>query len=212
MRAALIANGVISDYPLIKHQLFFFEKIVAVDGGLNHCQKMNITPDLLIGDLDSVEPQILAKYPHLTTCRHPVDKDQTDLELAVQMLIDQGFQHIVIFAALGNRSDHTLNNLYLLKRHPHILSIESEQESLRVITESLSLTGCEGLELSLLPIGEPALGVTTTGLKWELKDASLDYNRVSISNRCIANTISIQVKSGNLLLSLQKKPKSTPPS
>lgn len=204
-RAALVASGAVNSYSFIRETVSGFDMIVAVDGGLYHCHKAGIKPDLIIGDFDSVSSELLAAYPDIEKKRHPKEKDETDLELALNHVISLGIQDIVVFAALEYRSDHTLGNFHLLRRYPNRVHIESETESICIINQSYTLQGCSGKTISLLPIGEPVTGVNTRGLKWELKNASLTAFMMSISNICEADNVSISVEHGDILLCLQKK-------
>lgn len=202
-RVALVANGVIQDYSLISPLIRTYERIVAVDGGLTYCQQMGITPDLLIGDFDSVTPELLQQYSHVPTFRYPTEKDDTDLELALKAIDHPGVETIGLFGAMGNRVDHTLNNLNLLSLFPKII-IETETESVFSIGHEKHIDCHPGQKLSLLPLNSPALGVTTTGLQWELKNANLNQYFRSISNVCSGHSLTIKIDHGELICCLTR--------
>lgn len=203
-KIAVIANGRIDDYDLIALALKNYDQYIAVDGGLNHCAKMDITPLLLIGDMDSVDPEIKKKYPNLKELAFNRDKDATDLELAIEYLMRKHPKSITIFSGYGDRVDHSLSNLILLSRYAGKVFIETEQEIVGVIKDSLELSTEAGQTLSLIPINGPVQGITTDGLKWELKDNTLDKSFVGISNEALGKEIAITVKRGDLLFSLHK--------
>lgn len=200
---ALVANGVIRDYSLIGRLIRAYERVVAVDGGLFYCQQMNIIPDLLIGDFDSVTPELLQQYSHIPKLQFPTDKDDTDLELALQVVNTPDVEAIGLFGVMGHRVDHALNNLSLACRFSKIV-VETETESIFCIDCEKHIDCLQGQKLSLLPLNSPVIGVTTTGLKWELKNATFDKYFRSISNVCLGRSVQIHVDSGELICFLSR--------
>src|SRR5262245_32834425 len=114
---ALIGNGKIQDHPALIPSIKSHFCVIAVDGGLIHCDKMSIIPDMILGDLDSSPPEILQKYTEVPYRRFPIDKNETDMELAVQSIFTPEVEKITLFGALGKRSDHSLANLHLIRRY-----------------------------------------------------------------------------------------------
>ena len=88
--------------------------VIAVDSGLERVRVLGLKPDLIIGDMDSVEPELLQLHPNTTQLRHPADKNETDTELAIHYALDAGASEIVLLGAVGDRLDHTLANVLLL--------------------------------------------------------------------------------------------------
>lgn len=197
---ALVANGEILDYPYIATRLKQARQIIAVDGGLIHCDKMQITPDLLIGDFDSCPPDLLLRYAELPTQRFPQEKDQTDLEIALKSCIAGSPLPIYLFGALNKRLDHSLYNLHLLSRYPKKVYIQSDWETVFAFTDHTAIETSPGQTLSLIPLNGKAEGVTTKGLRWELQDAAFDSHMMSISNVAVKNRVEISIKKGSLLL------------
>ncbi|MEC9490234.1 MAG: thiamine diphosphokinase, partial [Halanaerobiales bacterium] len=119
-RVLLILNGELdldeNDLKqIIKEQEI--DKIIAVDGGANKARKLNIIPDLIIGDLDSITKKNKKFYrkKDLEMIEYPVEKDQTDSEIAVDYCLKNGFEELYLTAALGGRIDQQLANLNLLE-------------------------------------------------------------------------------------------------
>jgi len=203
-RAILFANG---DFPandslMIEEDDF----LVAVDGGLRHLLFLGLTPQLLIGDLDSVTPHDLDSCIQwgIEILRFPPEKDETDLELAVLDSLQRGFNDIVITCAVGGRLDHTLGNLSLLGL-PELKGIHTRishgATTIYLVNGRIDLPTSPGALISLLPWGEAVQGVTTSGLQYPLKDASLyPWRTRGLSNVATSNQISVTVKSGQLLL------------
>jgi thiamine pyrophosphokinase len=196
---ALVANGVIHDYPLISSFIQNYTRKIAVDGGLIHCQAMNIVPDLIIGDLDSISHEILNLYPLVPKKIFPKDKNFTDMELAIA---EANSNKIGIFGALEGRADHALVNLHLLCRRPKKITIETERETIVGIKGNQRFPCYPGQLISLIPLGSSVTGVTTKGLKWELNNATLDKNFFSLSNACLSSSFEVSIDHGDLICCL----------
>ncbi|EFB40523.1 hypothetical protein pah_c200o083 [Parachlamydia acanthamoebae str. Hall's coccus] len=201
--AALIANGEIVDLAWTSMQLRRFSFLAAVDGGLNHCLNMQLVPDLLIGDLDSVLPEALQTYASVPICKFPVLKDDTDLALAVQILLQKGFESITVFGGTGNRLDHTLSNIYLMSRYPLHVKMQSKFESAFFLKENERLQTFSGQTISLIPFNGSVQQVSTKGLLWDLHQQTLDFSFLSQSNSCIGSSVEITFVQGSLLCCLQ---------
>lgn len=201
---ALVANGSIDDYEESAELIRAHKYIIAVDGGLNHLAKMNIKPDVIIGDLDSANKEFLELYSDVPIQRYPVDKDDTDLELAVGYALKQKPDKIYIYGALGKRPDHELATFHLLRRHPEKIIVETENEIIFAFDKPIIVDCSPGQTLSFIPLGIPPTGVTSQGLKWELHNATLDYRFMSISNVTVSDKFQIDIKTGDLLLIMGK--------
>ncbi|MDE3045117.1 MAG: thiamine diphosphokinase [Verrucomicrobiota bacterium] len=202
---ALIANGHIGDplqlLPLLKN----YSRIVAVDGGLRYCKELGLTPHLILGDFDSASAALLEEYPTVLKLSFPKDKDQTDLELAIEHEFVEGASSLSLFGAWGERIDHSVTNLLLLSRYPGSIRLETEKEILFAIQGSVEISVFPGQTLSLLPVNGPARGITTKGLKWELNSGMLDYRFIGISNICLKDKVRISIREGILICCLQKQ-------
>ena len=195
-RIAVICNAPIVDYPKIRQRILNYPRLIAVDGGLNHCDRMGLKPHLLLGDFDSADPAILSKFSSVPQIRHPEEKDQTDLELALAKVYDPQIEEIAVFGALNGRIDHALGNLILLTRYPGKMVLESENERVFVIDKSIEFASYLGQVISLIPLNGPAVGIQTKGLKWELDGRTLDKHFIGISNEATEQKVSISVEKG----------------
>lgn len=116
-RALVFVNGEQIDLAAVKQMVRPTDTLVAVDGGLNHLRRLGLEPALLVGDLDSVPPQEVdrcRRNPDVRVIQHPIHKDETDLELALLAMVQEGHTSILVLAALGGRLDMTLANISLL--------------------------------------------------------------------------------------------------
>ncbi|HET6845720.1 MAG TPA: thiamine diphosphokinase, partial [Anaerolineales bacterium] len=115
-RLIILANGVVPDLNAARALLREGDRILCADAGARHARALGLLPDLVVGDLDSLEPTDLQWLSEndVPVTQYPRDKDRTDLELAIQHGLEQAPESIVIIGALGARLDHTLGNLALL--------------------------------------------------------------------------------------------------
>jgi thiamine pyrophosphokinase len=204
-RAMLFANGEVESYGFLDKLISGKDFLVAVDGGLRHLEALGFPPDLLIGDLDSVTQAQLQRLSGGKTeiIRFPIEKDQTDLELALLEVIKRGVDEIAIIGGLGGRIDQTLANLFLLLlpdltgKNVYMLT---QNEKVFVIQGQQVIQGEEGDLISLIPLNGDANGVTTIGLKYPLTNETLKFERSrGISNRMLSDQAEVKVKEGFLL-------------
>jgi thiamine pyrophosphokinase len=206
-RAIIFANGEMLDPPGMLQDLQSGDVIIAADGGTHHCQALGITPGVIIGDFDSLEPEEIASYAHLgvETILYPSHKDETDLELALQYALKQRIHEIYVIGALGARWDMTIANIMLLA-HPkfsrikiHLLDGIAEFIILRG-SERATIHGQAGKPLSLIPLGGDCFGVSTQGLEYPLKDETLYFGSPrGVSNVFLEDVAQVKLKEGVLL-------------
>lgn len=201
---AIIADGQIDSLEILKPLILRHQRIVAVDGGLAYCKKLALQPDLIVGDFDSCPPDLLEQYEDVPRITLIQDKDETDLEVAINEELKRGARSLTLFGAWGRRIDHSLGNLLLLTRHPGKMTIETEKEILFAIDKTAALSTYPGQTLSLIPINGPVTGLSTKGLKWELASHRMDQNFFGISNLCLESRVEISVQAGILICCLNK--------
>ena len=179
--------------------------VIAADGGANWCAAWGWQPDLVIGDMDSVDEAVAGRLraDGGAFAHHPVEKDETDLELALRAAVERGANEIIVAAALGGRIDHTLGNLALLAL-PLLAGVQVRmvdgRQSISLVRDRLDVAGAAGDTLSLVPFGGDAHGVSVTGVHWPLTDADLPLGpSLGISNRLTGSRAEVTVHSGALL-------------
>lgn len=210
MRIIILANGVLADPDAARALLNAArdpsgDLVIAVDGGSLHARALGIVPHIVVGDLDSLPVEEHARLSELGVrfAIHPAHKDQTDLELALEVAAKEGADEIVILAALGNRWDQTLANCLLLAlpavRHLPVRLVDGAQE-VRLVQGEAIITGQPGDTLSLIPLLGDAHGVTLEGLFYPLQEATLPFgSTLGISNVLTAPQARIRVRDGLLL-------------
>jgi thiamine pyrophosphokinase len=205
-RAVIFANGMLPDTEAVKRLLREDDYWIAADGGCRHALACGRAPDILIGDLDSVPDPLRDPLLQAGTKIQPfsVDKDETDLELAVWFALEKGYSSILILAGLGGRTDQTLANLSLLAdpalREFDIRMDDGREEAVCIRGKEFRLQGERGDVVSLLPLGVPAEGVVTDGLEFPLRGETLNPFRTrGVSNRLLGDSATISVERGALL-------------
>lgn len=203
--AIVVANGELNTPPDLEQRLAKAGLIVAADGGAAHCRALDILPQLVIGDLDSLEPATRAEYEAqgVRILQHPVEKDQTDLELSLLFAKEAGAQEIQVLGGLGHRWDHSFANL-LLGVHPQFASQDilflNGGTRLFVIRGQASLDARLGERVSLLPLGGDVLGVRTRGLQFPLTGETLAFGSSrGVSNVIVAEPAEVEAAHGILL-------------
>jgi thiamine pyrophosphokinase len=205
IRVILFVNGDLPAPERVHQQLTGDDFLIAVDGGLRHLEGLGLTPDLIIGDLDSVNEAQLQPYRKqgIEIRKFPTDKDETDLELALDAACDLNPQSIWVVAALGGRLDQTLANIYLLTRPKlaiYDMRLIDGHTQVFLIRDSAVIHGELGQRVSLLPLNGPAEGISTQGLRYPLLNETLYPDKTrGLSNQMISPEITIGLQSGLLL-------------
>ena len=220
-RILIFANGHLPDLDAACALLRPDDTILAADGGTRHVLALGRTPNIIIGDLDSLtfDPstssgQALRPLTEQGTqvIQFPRDKNETDLELAIQHALTLKPSEIIIIGALGGRLDQTLGNLSLLSDPRPFenlratlstfdLRLDDGVEAAFFCRDQVEVQGRSGDLVSLIPWGGVVEGVRTEGLRWPLSNETLyPYKTRGISNELLAETATIQIQSGLLLI------------
>lgn len=185
------------------------ELVIAADGGAHWLDNLGVPPDLVVGDLDSADPQLIARLEAagVPVERHPVAKDASDAELAVARAMEAGADEVVILGGIGGeRIDHELANLLLLAdprwRGRGLRLVRGGMTARAVVGgEELELAGLPGDLVTLLPLGGDAIGVRTDGLAYRLSGETLAAGGTrGLSNQVAGPGASVRLEAGTLLV------------
>lgn len=186
-----------------------FEVILAADAGMEFLYRMKIMPDIIVGDFDSADPEILDYFraqEQIDICALPTVKNDTDTEFAIREAIRRGAKEITILGGTGTRIDHVLGNIALLGigLEPGVkIELLDPYNRVRMIDGPITLRRAEqyGRYLSLIPFSDTVTGVTVTGVKYPLTDAAMGgFNSLGVSNEIVEEEAHISLTSGQLLL------------
>ena len=207
MRAVVFANGDLNNPEAVRDVLQPQDLLIAADGGAKHLRALGLTPDILIGDFDSLAKEDLEtlRAQGVELRVFPERKDFTDLELALQLAVELGRQEVLVIGALGARWDQTLANLLLPAavslRHVRIWLVDGPQElALVQAGKQFEITGRPGDTVSLIPLNGDAEGVETEGLEYPLVDEKLFFGSTrGISNVLVAERAGVRLRKGLLV-------------
>ncbi|MCA9970301.1 MAG: thiamine diphosphokinase [Anaerolineales bacterium] len=204
----IFANGDVADVGWIRPYLPQAAAIIAADGGARHLRALGRLPDVIVGDMDSVAPEELARLAAagVQVQRVPAAKDETDLELALLYAVAHFPGEVLLFGALGGRIDQTLGNIFLLA-HPRLqgrrVQLLDAQQRVWLASAAdgeVRVNGRVGDLLSLLPCGGDAVVAQTSGLRWPLRQERLLFGPArGISNELTAAEATLSIASGRLI-------------
>lgn len=179
-----------------------FNYVIAVDAGLKHLESIGRTPDMALGDFDS-----LGYVPEgMRVARFSANKSKSDMDLALERARNMRYDEIFIYGALGGRLDHTLANLQLFAKYSEkgaIVNAIGVSEAATYVTgpDTYEMPAQESGTISVFSMSDEARGVFERGLAYELDDATLS-NRTSLglSNEFIGEPVLIGVESGTIVV------------
>jgi thiamine pyrophosphokinase len=208
-KALIFANGDIDDGAMVRRALAAAGAalMIAADGGARIALEYGVQPQVVIGDMDSVEPQMLAALESggSTIIRYPEAKNETDLELALIYAVEQGATWVRVIGAQGGRLDQTLSNVYLLALEAlhgcDARLVAGDAETLLLIGGEVEIIGAAGDTVSLVPASGSAHGVSTEGLRYPLRDESLLFGPArGVSNVMEGERAVVRVRDGALIV------------
>jgi len=200
-RCVIIGGANIENYIQIKKYLKADDFNIFCDSGLQHLEKLEISPDLIVGDFDSHEnPNLSAE-----TIVLPCEKDDTDTVFAVKEAIKRGFCDFLLIGVIGQRLDHTLGNVSILlmldslNKKAKIVDDFSEME---IISDKAAYIDDSFSFFSLINISGKAEGITIENAKYPLKNGEITTEyQYGISNEVLKNkTAKVSLSEGKLLL------------
>ena len=170
-----------------------YEKVIAVDGGLEAAKELGIIPDVIVGDFDTVRSEILSYYrkmEHIIWEVHQPEKDDTDTELAIKRALAMNCSHITLLGATGGRLDHMIGNIHLLfpcLQKGTYAEIVDTQNRLYLIDgeHTFRKDAVWGKYISFLPLTQEVTGITLKGFKYPLENKDICIG----TSLCISNEL-----------------------
>ena len=204
----LVAGGQIRDLTFLRSKLSELNpsEIICADSGAGHVYGIGITPQVIVGDMDSLTPVMLDYFRERGSriIRYPETKDGTDTQLALEYAFGMAPDEIYVFGAFGSRIDHVMANISLLvlgaKKGIHTKLIDEWCEAFVVDRQSV-IDGEIGQTVSLLPFSDVVTGITLDGFEYPLKNGVMEIGKpYGISNRLTATRGVISISKGCLLV------------
>ena len=204
MKAVVVSGGQQLSESRARVILSDVDYVVCADKGAMYAADYDIVPDLVVGDMDSVDEASLSLIDKSKILISPREKDYTDTHLAVIKALEKGADQITIICATGLRSDHAIANIRLL------LFIDSKGATGKIIDDENIISLCTGkiefdnkvgTTISLITMSDNVEGITLSGFMYPLNNCNADLSwTTGISNEIIAEKAVITVSSGNLLI------------
>ncbi len=175
--------------------------MIAADSGLEVTEKYGLSPDLIIGDMDSIkDDSILDKYSEGKIRRYSHEKDETDTEIALRKAFEMGCGKIAVIGGGGGRIDHVfaLLNLFERKKRPYIWI--THRDVIMDVGDQIVIDTRTGETVSFFPVGKEPAEMESEGLKWSLDQLSWKRGMFGISNEAVSGKVKIGMKSGRLIM------------
>lgn len=197
--ALVVANGEMCSYGILTSLMEWCPYMVVCDGAYSRIKSMQITPDVVIGDFDSIgeiQKDMHTQYLHLE------EQESTDLEKAINHLVDKGYTDVNIVWASGKRLDHTINNFATLAKYPDVrIVLVDDYSRTFILPKSYSKRYEKGQALSLIPI-HTCSGITTKNLLYNLTGEELSIGKRSGTSNEATGTDLVEITYSDGLLAL----------
>ncbi len=199
-KIVIIGNG--NDWKKDKIISFCQEAdfIIAADNGLSILHQFNVTPDLIIGDLDSVSSDLLKHYSHIPIEVFPRKKDFSDLELCIKRAITMNPKEIILLAVTGNYFDHSyasVINLFRYFKSEIKMKIVTSNSLIFPINGKIILSGFKGRRFSLFPINS-IKNLTMRGVQYQFPKENIEITDYSLGNVVVGKELEINLEKGML--------------
>ncbi|WBL35047.1 thiamine diphosphokinase [Tepidiforma flava] len=199
MRALVIAHGEPPSAGLLRELAAGAGLVVAADGGALVALDAGVMPDWVVGDLDTMDQFPAAPIPRERFVRD-ADPETTDLEKAIRFALARGAAGVDVAAAGGGRGDHALANLSVLVLFAeHDVVLHDDLFAVWLVRGRTEVAGEPGTVVSLIAPGG-CRGVTTRGLRWELRDDDLPFSPRGVHNELVGARAEVEVREGALLV------------
>jgi thiamine pyrophosphokinase len=205
MKSLIISSGKIENLKLLEELVSDSDYIVCADGGVDNIRKIDKTPDLVIGDFDSISNEGFKFINERNIKREKFSKmkDKTDTQLAIDILIERGFTDITITGVTGSRMDHTLANIFLLKdlkKRDINSKIVDDNNIIYIVDDVLELPRTDNY-ISLVPISSKGIIVSLKGFLYTIDKKYMPFgSTMGISNEIKEDLGIVQIHSGQALL------------
>jgi thiamine pyrophosphokinase len=199
-RAVIFIGGAFPNEDLAAPILLEADYRIAADSGLSAALALGVVPDLVVGDMDSIpDLSVLKEFPPERVMRFPVDKDETDTEIALRVAGERGYDETVLIGGGGGRMDHFIALLSLFERDRHPIAWLTDKERISAVDSDFDTEASVGETFSFFPVGPGPCVMRSSGLKWNLDGLAWGRGDFGVSNRAAGNRVTVHMISGRLL-------------
>jgi len=210
MKAVIVSGGTPPSYELLKDELACESLIICADSGGDCLYKYGFIPNYLLGDFDSIDSEAFKYFEKEGVAIEGFrrDKDYTDTQLSIRKAMELGCDEIVLLGCSGNRMDHTLGNIGLLKECLNSgvkAYLKDDINAVTLVDSTTTIEGVTGQVFSLQAYCECVKELTITGAKFGLNKYDLYLgDPLTISNEFLEEKVKLEFKSGMLLIMRSK--------
>lgn len=202
--ALIIANGAACSMELMGQLLEWSPLVIVLDSTIERVIELGIKVDVLLGDFDrGFDPEYYRDMQYPLEIVHTPDQNKTDLEKALDYLIERKFPAVNVIWATGRRADHTITNITNIVRYRDLIKIVilDDHSKVFLLPQKFEKWYPAGTPLSLIPIGKVS-GINSKNLKYQLDNDELTIGyRTGSSNEALADGIVvIEHNEGDLLM------------
>ena len=186
---ALFGNGSNPRHPTVKDRLKSINTFFCVDGGADKLITMGYSPDVILGDLDSIDKE---NKIYNSTIVHLEDQSKNDLEKSISWCVNQGIKELELFGFSYGRDDHHLANLFIMKNFSDRIKMKmyTDKSLIFCINKHSTFLSKANQIVSIFTFNEKTT-ITTTGLKYALKNSPLTSPSQGISNLTTGSSFSV---------------------
>lgn len=206
MKAIIVTGGKKPSKKLLDSYIENGDLIIGADKGSEYLYDYEITPNVILGDFDSISEEKLKKIKEkqVEIIKFPPEKDYTDTEIAIMEAMKRGADTIYLFGGLGTRADHSLGNIGLLlttKNKGARLLIVDDHNKMYLADKNMSLNGSQGEIISFHALSDVVKGFEIRGAKYNLNSYDMHLlDPRAVCNEFIDTPINIKYESGELLI------------
>lgn len=179
-----------------------YKTIICADGGANSARLLNIIPDYIIGDLDSITEENKIFYQNRSEVIKIKRQNDTDVEKCIKFSIQKGYKECILLGVIGDRLDHSFCNLGISLKFSDMITIRiiSDKSILSIAEKEIRLKTVPHEIFSIYAFDEKTT-ITSQGLKYKLKNTVLPFGkRESTSNAAIKNEVYLKITGGKIFI------------
>jgi len=210
MSALIIGSGSNLDKKVYVLENINADYVICADGGLEKVEELEVTPNIIIGDLDSVDKLVLKKYLDIGVelIKYPSEKNYTDMELSIEHAVEKGYKDIVLVGATGTRLDHTIANIMLIERYYKkgiYIKIIDNNNCIQIVDKNLEIANKKDYFVSIVPVTDSIKVISLLGFKYPLNNVNVNRgSTLCISNQIMNNKGNIEIDKGVALAFISK--------
>lgn len=206
MKVIIFGGGTIVNYTSMKSYICQNDYIICADSGVKHAEQMGIIPDIMLGDFDSIEPELFESYKKkgIKIIDYPPEKDKTDAHIALEYALDLSPEEIILLGYIGSRMDHTIANIHTLQ-NPLARQVDAyiinENNKIFLVNGSKVIKNDFGRYISFIPLTSEAKISVDKGVKYPIHNIVMrQQESLGVSNELTHESCTLQMHQGTIIV------------